>query len=591
MFFRPAGNTMIGLPDASADEVTASAGNEPLPVGEPVVAILDGLPLAGHESLRGRLRLEDPDDFAEDYEAHAQQHGTAMASLVIRGDLEAGEPPLPHPVYVRPVMKPVEGLDRPMETFPQDRLFVDLFHRAVRRIVKGDGDEAPVAPTVRIINVSLGNPYQPFIRDLSPLARLLDWLAWEHKLLFVVSAGNHVQDLALSISRDEHEQTEDSEAVQHLLQAMMEQTSTRRLISPAEALNVVTVGAVHTDAAGEYHPGQQIDLLRGQRLCSPISSVAAGFRRAVKPEILMPGGRQLYIPRLDVPQAAMFKPSGALRPPGQKVAAPGPQPGDLKRHVYTCGSSNAAALATRLAARIHDRLMELQGEPGGDRVTDELIPVLIKALLVHGASWTCRDSIDRLLDEALCVPMDEWQKRRETIAKFIGFGEVDPARTLLSNDYRVVLLGGDSIEKEQGHVYEIPIPVALSGKAVKRRIVVTLAWLSPINVRHRGYRRAHLYLTVNQGKHSFVNTTKEADGKLAGRGTVQHLVLEETDPCVIEDSDNLSIKVSCVEDAGTLEDSVPYGLAITMEVAPAAGIPIYERIRERIRPRARVRSA
>ncbi|MBN1608510.1 MAG: hypothetical protein JW940_17900 [Polyangiaceae bacterium] len=29
----------------------------------------------------------------------------------------------------------------------------------------------------------------------SPLARLLDWLAWKHQLLFIVSAGNYNTEL------------------------------------------------------------------------------------------------------------------------------------------------------------------------------------------------------------------------------------------------------------------------------------------------------------------------------------------------------------------------------------------------------------
>jgi hypothetical protein len=30
--------------------------------------------------------------------------------------------------------------------------------------------------------LSIGDGYRPFLREISPLARLLDWLAWEYKL-------------------------------------------------------------------------------------------------------------------------------------------------------------------------------------------------------------------------------------------------------------------------------------------------------------------------------------------------------------------------------------------------------------------------
>ena len=57
-----------------------------------------------------------------------------------------------------------------------------------------------MAPAVRVINLSLGNRFQPFDRELSPLARLLDWLAWKYKVLFVVSAGNHVDNITIMVS-------------------------------------------------------------------------------------------------------------------------------------------------------------------------------------------------------------------------------------------------------------------------------------------------------------------------------------------------------------------------------------------------------
>ena len=45
------------------------------------------------------------------------------------------------------------------------------------------------------------------------------------------------------------------------------------------------------------------------------------------------------------------------------------------------------------------------------------------------------------------------------------------------------------------------------------------------------------------------------------------------------DDANLEIQVSCRAGAGTLEDEVPYALAITLEVAEELGIDIYEEVR------------
>lgn len=52
----------------------------------------------------------------------------------------------------------------------------------------------------------------------------------------------------------------------------------------------------------------------------------------------------------------------------------------------------------------------------------------------------------------------------------------------------------------------------------------------------------------------------------------------------------LKICVNCKADAGNLEDSVPYALAVTLEVAEESELPVYEEVRVRIPERMRVRS-
>src|SRR4029450_7659944 len=115
-------------------------------VGSPVVALLDGLPLLQHVALRDRLMLDDPDDFQRNYRPEQQQHGTAMASLILHGDLNRPEPPLQSSLYVRPIYLPQTDLHgRSVELTPTNRLLVDLLHRAIRRMVAGDGG-GPGAP-------------------------------------------------------------------------------------------------------------------------------------------------------------------------------------------------------------------------------------------------------------------------------------------------------------------------------------------------------------------------------------------------------------------------------------------------------------
>ena len=187
MFFRPLGQSgfLANPVSQSYPSVDNRFVDAPPPRGEPLVAILDGLPLEHHAVLADRLLIDDPDGFSSRYQASQQIHGTSMASLIVHGDLGDTVAALNSPVYVRPILSPTQDFHRRVhENVPSDTLVVDLIHRAVRRFA----DQLPApARSIRIVNLSIGDNQKPFNGELSPLARLLDWLAWEYKLLFLVS--------------------------------------------------------------------------------------------------------------------------------------------------------------------------------------------------------------------------------------------------------------------------------------------------------------------------------------------------------------------------------------------------------------------
>ena len=60
------------------------------------------------------------------------------------------------------------------------------------------------------------------------------------------------------------------------------------------------------------------------------------------------------------------------------------------------------------------------------------------------------------------------------------------------------------------------------------------------------------------------------------RGTVQHEVLEGTDQiAAFQDGDSILLHIACKRDAtARLDDAIPYGLAVTLEVAEGIQIPI-----------------
>jgi Subtilase family len=574
MIFRPLAQARFPLPADQDRYAIQQRAALPMPVQPPRVAILDGAPLQRHTLLDGRVILDDPEQFGARYQPGQQMHGTAMASLVVHGDLSEKDTALDSSVYIRPVLTPAVGFSGEVyEQIPPDELIVDLIHRSVRRIV---AELEETRSSVRVINFSIGDVYKPFIREMSPLARLLDWLAWEYKLLFLVSAGNQVQPLQLPIDADAFQRLPDEQAIQTVLRAIADDQPARRHLSPAEAINAVTVGAIHTDGSQRLAQDRRIDLLRNSHLPSPIATVSAGFKRSVKPEILMPGGRQLYLAiRPPTNGKTEFEPVSGHRPPGQLVAAPG-RAMELHQTVHCRGTSNATAIASRAAARILGRLDELRSDYADLSFSPADLAVLTKTLLVHGASWgDAGEVIDRLL-----TPNGDANERRRIKSRFLGFGEVDLNRCLFCTDQRVTILGWGSLTKDSAHAYRFPLPHSLSAQRVDRRLTATLAWLTPINPRHRDYRKASLWLSLSH--EAFGVNVDDLDHNAAKRGTVFHRVFTgNRGRAFPEDAE---IKVNCQEQAATLTEAIPYAIAITLEVAEALTLPIYEEIRARVRP-------
>lgn len=120
----------------------------------------------------------------------------------------------------------------------------------------GEGTVPPQAQDVRVINLSIGDPTRPFVRTPSPWARLLDWLAWKYRVLFCVSAGNYTDSIDIGLPVPQHAALPDEEKSKHMLKCIEMQLSGRRVLSPAESINAITVGALHSDSSGNtYYQG------------------------------------------------------------------------------------------------------------------------------------------------------------------------------------------------------------------------------------------------------------------------------------------------------------------------------------------------
>jgi hypothetical protein len=580
MFFQPLGQARVG-PSFSPEVSFADAKERRLPQDPaPVAAILDGLPIENHEFLGDRLMIDDPDGWAREYPASKRVHGTAMASLVVHGDLAASEDPVRSRVYVRPIMRPDPSSPDDAESTPPNELIVDLIHRAVRRIFEGSQDQPAVAPSVRVINLSVGDRLRRFDQVPSAWARLLDLLSFKYNVLFVIAAGNHTSAVELPLTPDRiRDLAKGPELESVVLRALHERRWERRLVIPAESMNAIAVGGVHADASERAIPGRLIEPFATPGMPAIFNPIASGIRRAIKPEVLFAAGRQLLSEPPPVGDKARMKlAQPEERGPGQVVARPSAVAGDLRARCHSWGTSNAAALATRSAIQIADVIDSLRDLDGGRRLDRSVEAQLIKALLVHGAGWDsgARARLEQALEARSAFHM------RALLTSFLGYGTANVDRVLECTERRVTLIGVGALGKDEGHRFSIPIPDPLARRA-KRRVVLTLAWLSPPLARDQRYRQARLWFDPEPLKNLLRMERMNAEWRAVRRGTVQHEVLEGEAAVAIPNDARASLLVSCREEGGRLPSPIRYALAVTLEVAEGVEVDIYEEVRAAIR--------
>lgn len=587
MFFRPIGQCHVTINEQEADvELDNHEQDLAEDISPPVVAILDGYPMANHQALQTRLIIEDPFELGERYNQGENIHGTSMASLILHGDKKEQEIPLNRKVVLCPIMAPDQKDTYNkirQEKIPEDHLPLDLIHILVRRILVGNQEQQAIAPEVKIINLSIGDHHRLFDNRMSPWARLLDWLSYTYNVLFVVSAGNHADLIELDVTTSVFQGSSEEEREQQILMALKKNASMRRLRSPAEAINVLSVGALHYDAcdATSINPNQ-VNPFTTTGMPSPLNPLSWGKKRSVKPEILMPGGRQTYHNRnkLFDNRNVMLQPLFSPLPPGLLTAAPGSVPGKINAYIYTAGTSNATALATRKLAQLYETLNDLSFAPRGNQLEKKAEAVLLKALLCHGAQPN--DAVQIIED---IIRSNGKEKRiKANIARFFGYGAVNSKRLFGCENNQATLLRSGVIKHGEQHRFQLPLPPSLASKTPHRRLIVTLAWFSPIAVQRNHYREAKCWFSIVDDSHTVLLGTdgRHYDGNMIKNGTLQHEVFYGERAGVFTANNILEIDVNCkIKDENLKTSEIRFGLIVTLDTHDVS-IPIYHEVKQGI---------
>ena len=553
------------------------------------VALFDGTPTAGHSALDGGVVIEDIHDLVRLSLVGQRHHATAMASLILRGDLEVDGQALQD---TRLVSVPILIDTKDGSYAPNNRLFVDLLYTSLTRLL---ATNEPLAPEVFVVNFSIGVSDSRFAGRISSLARLMDWWAAREGVLFVISAGNVGELLLPSVTSMAFENAGEGERRNIVWDAMRVSSYDRTLIAPAEALNGLTIGALSMDLNGHKPPAQAgiLSLESESNYLPQISSaVGLGPHRAIKPDILNVGGRQEVRVRPDGSDAHLA-PLRESQRTGLVVAAP--NGGRLSAQKLR-GTSVAAALTTRAILQSAESLTGQGGPYEGQELPRRDLALLTRALAVNSARWP-DDALDLYTKEKSRLGSKQHERAKEEVCRYFGYGIIAPELMQHSPDNGVTLVGIGSIRKDQALIFRMPLPPSMSGERLPRSMRVTLAWFTPVNPARAQYRLSGLEAVaadeIDEDEDKGWGLDLKANGpdphaNIIKRGSVwsRRLINRIQTIPNFDEGEDIPIRVQCRDTASgglSVDEDIAFAIAVTLEIEASVQFDIYDEVSQEIR--------
>lgn len=525
---------------------------EPPDDDAPLLAILDTGVNSAHPLLSGVVvdRTSEPASLGLSDEFG---HGTRVTGIAAYGDVRDC---LENRLF-QPAVRILSGkVVNDQGNFDDRRLIASQINAVVRRLhAKG----------CRIFNLSLGDRRSQYAGGkVGQWTAILDELARELDVLFVVSAGNYLHV-------PEHHPEEHHTRYPGYLTA-----GQNRIFEPATAANALTVGAIaHAAAVGNDGPGfVSVRPIANVGEPAPFTCVGPGVNRGIKPELCDDGGNVLYDGTV---QNLVQMPESEILTTNHRY---------LDRLFTTArGTSCAAPLVSHKAALV------LQAFPDASAN-------LVRALLANSAVIP-EPSLARLQG----LPL-------ETICHVCGYGIADPVLAATSDENRVVLYADSEIAMDHLFVYEIPIPPEYIETKGERRIQVTLAFDPPTRHSRTDYLGIEMSFRLIRGKTldwvrehyrkrnqkqegSFPSLQSRYDcsfdigSTIRERGTLQRgRFVMKINPSP-EYGEIYYLVVRC-ERQWFPNEFAKQRFAVVVQLSHAEDVRLYERIRERVYVRIRV---
>lgn len=457
---------------------------------------------------------------------------------------------------------------QPVARLASGKIVNDVGNFDARRLVPSQMDDVVRrlhALGCRIFNISLGDRHSIYSGGkVGAWTAVLDLLARELDILFVVAAGNY-----------EH-LPEDGNPEDHLdgyPNYLVSEKS--RILEPATAVNVLTVGAIaHSVAVPEPRPGDVgLRPIAGVGEPAPFTRCGPTVGEAIKPELCDDGGNIAFD---GVTQGIVSRPECEVFTINHEY---------LQRLFTTVrGTSYAAPLVSHKAAIV------LRAFPGGSAN-------LIRALLTNSARLPGQ-AVERLQSIA-----------GDAASRVCGYGIPNVIGSTTSDTNRVVLYADAEIGMDKLFVYEVPIPPEFAETKGNRQIRVTLAFDAPTRHTRASYLGVKMSFRLVRGKElgevieHFRKRNVEEEGKhpdLDDRYNCKFDIGPQVRECGTLQSGTFTMRSNPAAEYGNLYHLVvrcertwhpsEYEMqrfAVVVELTHTADIPLYERIRERVTVRIR----
>jgi hypothetical protein len=165
----------------------------------------------------------------------------------------------------------------------------------------------------------------------------------------------------------------------------------------------------------------------------------------------------------------------------------------------------------------------------------------------------------------------------------LGFGMVDPEDAVACAEDRATFWATGLLQPNKIAVIDVPVPLAMAGRAQDHSVFATLAWFTPTSPGRRSYRSVRLKLLepTELGALAVKAHGNQPDGNQTNRGTLFARCWQGDKAPAIRADMTFALTLQRDPDQGAqIDDAIPFGLAVTVTMPGV--VEIYDQVRQRL---------